>query len=648
MGEAGPDQILPSDHLTTAERHGSVKIRYTKDGFGSRKAISVPTYVRKCAEEAGNRPALKFKKDGTWRTWSYTEYHAYIRCAARAMIKLGLEPCQAVSIFGFNSPEWFLSSLGAIFAGGFSCGLYPTNSVEMNEFIMNDSQTNILVVEDEAAMNKIWKATERVDSLKVIIQYSGTPKKPSVLSWQEFMEIGAKASEDPLEDRLRQMAINQCAALIYTSGTTGNPKGVMLSHDNIVFTCDNALKTCSFRDFQERLISYLPLSHIAAMLLDIFAPIGSKSTVYFADKMALKGSLVATLIEVRPTQFFGVPRVWEKIMEKMLDKGKEIKGAQKKLSNTCKEAGLNYHLHNNDSFVYRTLGQKVVYKKVRQALGLDQCRAFYSAAAPIGVETLKYFLSLDIIIVELYGMSETAGPHTISTANQKRLGSVGKTMESCKSRVSEPSDEGEGELCMWGRNIMMGYLGREDKTSQDIDPEGWMHSGDLAVFDEDGFVYITGRIKELLITAGGENVAPVPIEDLIRKEVPIVSNAVLIGDKQKFVSVFLTLKTELDPKTDAPTQQLTPSAQMWCESLGRRCSSVDDVLNGPDPIIMAAIQSGIDRVNAHAVSNAAKVQKWTILPNDVSIAGGELGPTMKLKRFAFNKKYDGAIERIYA
>ncbi|TRY71790.1 hypothetical protein TCAL_01059 [Tigriopus californicus] len=644
--DIGPDRILPAEDLTTWKREGATKIRFSQDGFGSRKAISVPTYVRKACEEANNKPAVRFKKDGSWKTWSYTEYYAYIRCTARAMIKLGLEPYHAASIAGFNSPEWFLSCLGAIFAGGFSCGLYPTNSAEMNQFIMNDSSTQILVVEDDAALSKIWKIKDQVPSLKQIIQYSGKPTKPGVLSWQEFMDIGAKASEGPLEDRLRNMAINQCATLIYTSGTTGNPKGVMLSHDNLVYTCDVSLKTCNFRNYQERIVSYLPLSHIAAMLVDIYAPIGCRSVVYFADKDALKGSLVATLQDVRPTQFFGVPRVWEKIMEKMLDKGRDIKGLQKKISQACKEAGLLHYLHNQDTVMYR-VGQKVVYKKVRQALGLDQCIGLFSAAAPLGIETIKYFLSLDMPIVELYGMSETTGPHTLSTLTQRRLGSVGKTLESCKSRVSEPSEDGEGEMCMWGRNIMMGYLDREDKTQEDIDPEGWMHSGDLATIDDDGFVFITGRIKELLITAGGENVAPVPIEDLIKRELPIISNAILIGDKKKFLAVFLTIKTEMDHNTDIPKKELAPTSIAWCEALGRKCSTIEDILEGPDPIIMAAIQAGIDRANAHAVSNAARVQRWTILPLDLTISGGELGPTMKLKRFAFNKKFDRAIERLY-
>ena len=371
----------------------------------------------------------------------------------------------------------------------------------------------------------------------------------------------------------------------------------------------------------------------------------NKGTTIFADKMALRGSLLDTLREARPTIFFGVPRVWEKIMEGMLAKGKDVKGLKKKISVACKKAGLDFHLHNKQSLMY-TMGQKVVYKKVREALGFDRCVAFFGGAAPLSMECLKYFCSLDIIVLELYGMSETTGPHTINFFNNWKIGTVGPLLSGCKNRLADPDEKGEGEVCMWGRHVMMGYLNRPDKTSEDVDEEGWMHSGDLGSMDSSGFLSITGRKKELIITAGGENVAPVPIEDHIKAQLPCISNAILIGDKQKFLSVFLTFKVVMD--NDSPTNQLSPTAIDWCKDLGRdNITTVDDILSGPDKKIMAAIQMGIDKANKHAVSNAARVQRWTILPTDVSIPGGELGPTLKLKRFYFCKKYNDAIERLY-
>lgn len=565
--------------------------------------------------------------------------------AAKAFIALGLEPHNAVCVYGFNSPEWFFSDIAAICAGGKATGLYPTNSADANKFIINDCECNILVVEDEKSLEKMWSVRNELSSVKKIVIYDGKKTHDEVMTWDELMELGKSQSDDALKERLANIAINQCCTLVYTSGTTGNPKGVMLSHDNVYWTTMLAADWIQMREGQEVMVSYLPLSHIAGNLCDIWATIASKSTIYFADKMALKGTLVDTLKEARPTIFLGVPRVWEKIMEGMLAKGKDIKGLKKKISVECKKAGLDFHLNGKSSVMYK-FGQKVVYKKVREALGFDRTVSFFVGAAPISVDCLKYFLSLDMVIHDLYGMSETTGPHSISYYNARKLGSVGKILPGCKNRLADQDDKGEGEICMWGRHVMMGYLHREDKTSEDIDEEGWMHSGDLGKMDTEGYLSVTGRKKELIITAGGENVAPVPIEDNIKRELPCISNVILIGDQKKFLSAFLTFKVVMDD--DCPTSNLAPSAVDWCQSLGRNdAKTVEDILTKPDAKIMAAIQSGIDKANKHAVSNAARVQRWTILPSDVSIPGGELGPTLKLKRFFFNKKYNDTIEKFY-
>ena len=268
----------------------------------------------------------------------------------------------------------------------------------------------------------------------------------------------------------------------------------MLSHDNIIWTAEVASReVLKLKYRQETIVSYLPLSHIAGQMMDIWVPVVNLSTVIFADKMALKGTLLATLQEARPTTFFGVPRVWEKIMEGMKAKGRETKGLKKKVADACKKAGLDHHLMNKDTFMY-TIGQKAVYSKVREALGLDRCTAFYSGAAPISGETIKYFLSLDIVVHELYGMSEVCGPQSLQTGPKTVVGSVGPTMPGCQTRLANKDVDGNGEICMKGRNLMMGYLNREDKTTEDIDKDGWLHSGDIGSIDADGYIFITGKL----------------------------------------------------------------------------------------------------------------------------------------------------------
>jgi len=649
MTGPGPDRVLPAENWTTSEIDGACRIRIKKEWPANREPLSLPTFFRKQCESGGNQTALNVKRDGQWVKWSYNDYYRDVVTTAKGFIALGLEAHNSVCIFGFNAPEWFFSDIGAIMAGGKAVGLYPTNSVDANKFIINDCFCNILVVEDEKHLDKMWTVRNELTYVKKIVVYTGSVTKEKyssdVLTWSELMALGNAQSSEGLDQRLANIAINQCSTLVYTSGTTGNPKGVMLSHDNIYWTAIVASDFIQMRESQEVMVSYLPLSHIAGNMMDIWCGVANKVTTYFADKMALKGTLVQTLQEARPTIFFGVPRVYEKIMEGMMAKGKDLKGLKKKISVECKKAGLDFHLNGKTSFMY-SVGQKVIYKKVREALGFDRTVSFFTGAAPISRDVLKYFLSLDMVILELYGMSECTGPQSMCYHNKYKLGSVGVILPGCENRLSEPDQKGEGEVCMWGRHCMMGYLNRPDKTTEDMDEEGWMHSGDLGTMDSDGYLYITGRKKELLITAGGENVAPVPIEDNIKAMLPCISNAVLIGDRQKYLSVFLTFKVVMND--DTPTNKLTPGAIEWCESVGRpNITKVEEILNGPDGKIMAAIQKGIDKANRMAVSNAAKVQRWTILPNDVSMPGGELGPTLKLKRFYFNKKYNDAIERLY-
>ena len=265
----------------------------------------------------------------------------------------------------------------------------------------------------------------------------------------------------------------------------------MLSHDNIYWASMTGIKLLKLREKNEVFVSYLPLSHIAGQIQDIWAGLFNMSTMVFADKMALKGTLVETLIEARPTLFFGVPRVWEKIMEGIQDKGRATKGLKKKVAVACKKAGIDHHLRSKNTILYN-VGQKAIYPKVLQALGLDRCRLFLSGAAPIGQETLKYFLGFDIIIHELYGMSETTGVHCVMVGDKPMLGCVGKSVPGAETKLVDMDADGNGEICMRGRNTMMGYLNREDKTTEDVDDEGWIHSGDLGSMDPEGYVSVTG------------------------------------------------------------------------------------------------------------------------------------------------------------
>ncbi|TMS20272.1 Long-chain-fatty-acid--CoA ligase ACSBG2 [Larimichthys crocea] len=545
--------------------------------------------------------------------------------------QLGLQRYHGVGILGFNSAEWFIADIGAILAGGFAVGIYTTNSPEACQYVAENCKANIIVVENHKQLQKI-------------------------LQWAEFMELGRDEPDEPLDAIISSQKPNQCCTLIYTSGTTGQPKGVMLSHDNLTWTALSTSRHVRLTDAtqaQESVVSYLPLSHVAAQMVDIWVTMRVGGATYFAQPDALKGSLVNTLKEVRPTAFMGVPRVWEKMQEKMKSVGAKSSTVRRKVAAWAKDVGLqtnltkmNHGAAGRPTFSYQ-IAKKLVFKKVRKALGLDRCSKCYTGAAPITKDTLEFFLSLDIPVYELYGMSESTGPHTISLPDAFRLTSCGKEIIGCKTKLHNPDEEGNGEICFWGRHIFMGYLNMPDKTEEALDADGWLHSGDLGKHDENGFLFITGRIKELIITAGGENIPPVPTEDAVKEAVPLISNAMLIGDKRKFLSMLLTIKSQVHAETGDPEDELTPEAVELCRKLGSNATRVSEIAGGRDRVIHTAIQEGINRVNEKAISNAQRIQKWIILDRDFSISGGELGPTMKLKRPVVAKMYKEQIENFY-
>ncbi|KAF3690697.1 Long-chain-fatty-acid--CoA ligase ACSBG2 [Channa argus] len=645
--------------LWTSQGDAEVKLRMESSGLLAETPLTVNDMFRSAVERFGDCTALGWKEGEQQKTLTYKDYYQACRNAAKSFLKLGLQRYHGVGILGFNSAEWFIADIGAILAGGFAVGIYTTNSPEACQYVAENCKANIIVVENHKQLQKILQVEDKLPHLKAIIQYKDAlkEKRPNLYTWAEFMELGHDEPDAPLDAIISSQKPNQCCTLIYTSGTTGQPKGVMLSHDNLTWTALSTGRHVRLTDAlqsQEVVVSYLPLSHVAAQMVDIWVTMRVGGATYFAQPDALKGSLVNTLKEVRPTAFMGVPRVWEKMQEKMKSVGAKSSTVRRKVAAWAKDVGLQTNLTkmNQNGEAGRTpisyhIAKKLVFKKVRKALGLDRCTRCYTGAAPITKDTLEFFLSLDIPLYELYGMSESTGPHTISLPDAFKLTSCGKEIPGCKTKLHNPDSEGNGEICFWGRHIFMGYLNMPEKTEEALDAEGWLHSGDLGKHDENGFLFITGRIKELIITAGGENIPPVPIEDAVKEAVPLISNAMLIGDKRKFLSMLLTVKCQVNAESGEPQDELSPEAVEICKKLGSNATRVSDIAGGGDRAINAAIQEGINQVNKKATSNAQRIQKWIVLDRDFSINGGELGPTMKLKRPVVVKMYKEQIDSFY-
>lgn len=653
-------RILPADSYTSIDPTQPVKLRIANDGIGSLEPLSVPDLLNRTVRDYPDHTALMFKNtQKVWQPVTYREYRDRVHKMAKVFIKLGLEPHYTVSVLAFNSPEWFISELAAIHAGGIITGVYTTNSAESVQHVLESSRSNIVVVDDAKQMEKIYSIKSKLPHLKAVIQTTA-PYAPYVrredgyYRWSELEEMNTDDVEEEFKTRLANIAINQCCCLVYTSGTVGNPKGVMLSHDSLTwdsYTIGKRLDGIQYG--KEVLVSFLPLSHIAAQMVDIFLTMQFACTIYFADKDAMKGTLVNTLQEAKPTRMLAVPRVYEKIQEKMLAVGAQSGTAKKMIVGWAKSVTLQHHTNAmegkpTNSWQYRFV-RNFLLSKVKDALGLSRCVTLVTAAAPMDPETKKYFMSLDLPIMEAFGMSETSGAHSLTMADNYNFNTIGKTLGGAETKIANPDERGHGEICMRGRHILMGYIGEEAKTKEALDEEGWLHSGDVGYIDEKEFVYITGRIKELLITAGGENIPPVHIENLVKNELMQVSNALLIGDRRKFLTMLVTLKTQMNLDTGEPRDELTSETIAWVKGLGLDYTKLSQIIAaGPCPKVLQAIQEGIDRANTKAISNAQKIQKFALLPTDFSMPGGELGPTLKVKRNVVLEKYKDIIEAFYA
>lgn len=612
----------PGKHFVTnpTERFA----RYEGDG-GATKAITIPELMKQRVAAVGKSKTLAQKRgarDGPWTFWTWDDYLFEVRRVAKSLMALGCVQHEAVNILGFNAPEWFFSAVGAIFAGLTPAGIYITNTPDGVEYIMSHSKCKVMFVDNDAQLQKVMSVRSRCPSLKSVVHWGTENASEGMMTWKGFTDLSSQTSDRALESRISSQYPDNACYLSYTSGTTGQPKCVMYSHDNIAWGMRNILK-CMISQAQptsleEREVSYMPLSHIAGniQLLGQFTlPPHTNSCVYFAFPDAMQGSLVDTLKEVRPTIKLAVPRVWEKLA-----------------------AGLKNALIAKPELKKDPIG-------LRAMVGLDAIRASVTGAAPIAPDLMEFWESLGMPIYEVYGMTEnTAYSHfnhvTVDGKRLRKIGSVGPALQDEHS--GSKLAPGTNEICTWSRGVMMGYMYMPEKTADALDDEGFLRTGDVGTIDEDGLWFITGRIKEMIITAGGENCAPVLLEEAVKLRLKGISNCVTIGDKQKYLIMLITLKLEPNA-TGGFTNKLAPDAR----AIDPSCETFEDAQKSK--IWQQYIHKGIEEANSAAVSRAQHTRKFAVLPSDFSPVGEnpELTPTMKLRREVFRTKYLKDIQTVY-
>jgi long-chain acyl-CoA synthetase len=588
----------------------------------------LPTIPARLQEQARTRPtavAYRHKENGEWRSVSWREYVGQVNQAAKSLLSLGFRPGETTCILGFNRPEWCILDHATMALGGAPAGIYTTSSPDEVAWIVSHAESRFVLVENEAQFRKVEARLDALPRLeRVILMRGANVAHPKALGWEAFLRLGDAVPAAEVAARIAALEPDQLATLIYTSGTTGLPKGVMLSHDNLAWTAAQ-ISDVFQPTADDAVLSYLPLSHIAEQVFTLHGPATFGFPVWFAESME---RLADNIKEAHPTIFFGVPRVWEKFHAGVSAKLAGATGVKARLASWALEVGGRVAAQKNRGVApnpvlgaQHRLADKLVLSKVRDALGFDRARICVSGAAPINAEVLEFLAKLGLTVLEVYGQSEGTGPSSVARVGNVKFGTVGPPYPGVELRIAD-----DGEVLVRGRNVFLGYFKDPEATAETL-VDGWLHSGDLGAFDSEGYLSITGRKKELIITAGGKNIAPRALESAL-KEHPVVGEVVVIGDRRRFLSALVVVN---------PAE---------ADALARKYGVYPDKLH-QSPEVEAEVQRAVDAANAR-FARVEHIRKFVLLPRPLTIEAGELTPTLKVKRKVVAQNWAREIEAMYA
>jgi len=594
---------------------------------------TTPQVLKNAVNKYGDRVALRKKEYGLWQDISWNEYYRLAGFVGSALIAMGLSKGDCVSIIGDNCPEWVIADMGIQCAGGVVAGIYATNAWSQVEYVINDSKSRFFFVENEEQLDKWLRFRDRVDFLKKVIVWDTeglrTFKDPMVMTFEELLETGKKAADEnsgALENRIDQIGPEDLSVLIYTSGTTGPPKGAMLTHKNVTW---EPLAVASINDIYEtdEVLSFLPLCHIFERLFSVFVHLTYGYTVNFVEK---PDTVMDNMMEVSPTVGYAVPRIWEKyysaILIKMSDAtwfkrivfGLALKIGMKRADLVMAFKPVPLYLKGLYGLAY-----VAVFRKLKERLGFDRLRVAYSGAAPISPDVLKFFQSIGINLIEGYGQTEGTGIATVSSIDKVKFGTVGRPLEGMQIKIAE-----DGEILVKSPAVFKGYYGKPEATEETI-KDGWLYSGDVGEIDEDGFLKITDRKKDIIVTAGGKNITPQYIENKLKSSI-YINDAVVIGDRRKFLSCLIMIDED--------------NVVKHAQDHKIQFSTYKDLTQHPDVINL--IQGEVRVVN-ETLARVENVRKFTILPKKLYEEDGEVTPTMKVKRKYVNEAFSDLIEAMY-
>ncbi|MFG1922042.1 AMP-dependent synthetase/ligase [Cryptosporangium sp. NPDC048952] len=588
--------------------------------------LTIPLLLRSNAAEFADRPALSvLGDDDSTVTWG--ELRRRVAAVALGLADAGLDRGDRMLISASSRIEHWLVDLAAVHLGAVPCSAYATLSTPQLKYLAEHSRATVLVVENAEQLSRWSPVLAELDDVTsiVLIDPAGIEfEDPRLTDLATVEAAGADQDISLFEERWPQITPDDPVTLLYTSGTTGDPKGVVLSHRNVLHQAV-ALELLVDLPPHAPTIAYLPLAHIAERVLGIYIPVYRAGHVHIVSDPA---QAVAALLAVKPYTFFGVPRVWEKMVAALQG---FLAGADDAVRDAVLGAttvALQVHgLRENHQEVPAELSEKLesldalILKPIRAKLGLDNIVHAGSGAAPIPVDVLTFLAGIGVEVYEVWGMTETTGTATINTPGQFRTGTVGVPNVGMEVRLAD-----DGEILVRGPLVCQGYLQADGSVAPVTDADGWLATGDIGTIDDDGFLTITDRKKELLITASGKNVAPAQIENLLRTH-PLIGYAVAIGDRRPYVTALISLDEEAAP--------------VWAAARG----IASDVL-AAHPLVLAELQAAVDAANSR-LARPEQVKKFVVLPAALSPESGELTPTLKLKRRTITDRHSDAIEGLY-
>ena len=573
--------------------------------------------------------AIRAKELGRWKATTWGDYAAQVRAVARGLHELGVLPGDRVAIHSENRPEWLFADVAVQALGAMSVGIYPTSPASEVGYLLEHSGARVLIAEDEEQVDKVLAVRAKLPDLEhiVVIDHRGVDVEGhGLLTFAGLLEMGEGSSLD-VDAVAREVPLDEAAIIVYTSGTTGPPKGAMLSHRNLLVAAASSGDTFTV-DERTEVLSYLPLCHVAERLISAVDAIAQGYVVNFGESGE---TFLQDLREVQPTFFLGVPRVWEKLMAgitiQMADAG-WLKRANYRLwtrtgARIARRRWTTGKLGGLDRITY-AVGWLLLYRPLREKLGLVRVTGVLSGAAPIAPQVLEFFWSIGVPVREGYGQTENTAQGTLTPADDVRLGKVGKPVAGVELRIAD-----DGEILTRGPATFLGYFRDPKATKATVDADGWLHTGDVGTLDADGFLQITDRKKDIIITAGGKNISPSEIENKLKVS-PFVREAVVVGDGRKHHVALIGI--ELD------------TVGAW--ALQQRIGFTTYADLSAKPAVVELVGQWVDQVNAE-LAQVETIKRFALLPKELDEEDGEVTATQKVKRRAIEVAFKSLIEELY-